>query len=180
MTDAKPQKPWPLKKIFAGLAAGAILGGAGAGYYYADQNGHLDQFAEKFRAAVTEYMPEKEAVPLKTLAEAMRDADAEKGDQLYSTYCTACHGPATENGYGGLGPNLFNLVGEKQGRYGTRNSKALQETLTGVWDREALDAWLENPQQTVPGTSMYFSGLKNPQDRADLIAYLETRKPSGP
>ena len=45
-----------------------------------------------------------------------------------------------------------------------------------VWDEKALDAFLDNPQKVVPGTTMPFSGIANPRERADLIAYLETLK----
>ena len=44
------------------------------------------------------------------------------------------------------------------------------------WTPEALQEFLTNPKQVVSGTKMAFAGLKDPQDRADLIAYLETQK----
>ena len=44
------------------------------------------------------------------------------------------------------------------------------------WTPEALQEFLANPKADVPGTKMAFAGLKDPQDRADLIAYLETQK----
>jgi cytochrome c len=45
-----------------------------------------------------------------------------------------------------------------------------------VWDTKILDAYLESPQQVVPGNRMPYAGLKNPTDRTDLVAYLATLK----
>jgi cytochrome c len=45
-----------------------------------------------------------------------------------------------------------------------------------VWDAKILDAYLESPQQVVPGNRMPYAGLKNPTDRTDLVAYLATLK----
>ncbi len=42
-----------------------------------------------------------------------------------------------------------------------------------VWDEETLDALIANPQEVVPGTNMYFRGLPDASDRADIIAYLK-------
>jgi cytochrome c len=42
-----------------------------------------------------------------------------------------------------------------------------------IWDEETLDAFLSDPRGFVPGTKMTYAGVKNPQDRADLIAYLK-------
>ena len=44
----------------------------------------------------------------------------------------------------------------------------------GNWDPEALSAFLENPKGVVAGTKMTFAGLKKPEDRANIIAYLQT------
>ncbi len=45
-----------------------------------------------------------------------------------------------------------------------------------IWTPENLNKYLENPKAMVPGTKMVFPGLKSAQDRADVIAYLETQK----
>src|SRR3954470_21027253 len=68
----------------------------------------------------------------------------------------------------------FSVVGRHSGRMpGFEYSAAnLRSNLT--WDPATLDRYLSNPQQLVPGTLMTFPGLKNPRQRADVIAYLET------
>lgn len=42
-----------------------------------------------------------------------------------------------------------------------------------TWNKDTLFQYLENPKKYIPGTKMVFAGLKKPQERADLIAYLE-------
>lgn len=42
-----------------------------------------------------------------------------------------------------------------------------------TWNKDTLFEYLENPKKYIPGTKMVFAGLKKPQERADLIAYLE-------
>ena len=41
-----------------------------------------------------------------------------------------------------------------------------------IWDIDNLDRWLEKPYELVPGNQMIFSGMKNKNDRDDLLAYL--------
>lgn len=200
-TKAGKKEPWSTKKkTWAATAVLAFGAAAGGGYYYADQEGYIDQYLNPTDtteqtvdtpALITDQDDKKPVVsvkeeaitqplPQKTLDDYMAAADADKGQGYYGSYCTGCHSTPRENGSGGMGPNLFNVVGSEQGLVGSRNSKALRETLTGTWDRAALDEWLENPRDMVPGTSMYFAGLKDPQMRADIISYLETKKPQAP
>lgn len=47
-------------------------------------------------------------------------------------------------------------------------------TIVGItWNKDTLFEYLENPKKYIPGTKMVFAGLKKPQERADLIAYIE-------
>jgi cytochrome c len=76
-------------------------------------------------------------------------------------------------------PNLQGVVGRPAGiQPGFRYSNAIrQQARAGlVWDRATLDAFLADPQAIVPGNSMGFFGLRDAQDRSDLIAYLEQAK----
>ena len=41
-----------------------------------------------------------------------------------------------------------------------------------TWDLVTLDAYLENPKALVSRTRMNFDGLKDAEDRADILAYL--------
>lgn len=94
------------------------------------------------------------------------------GQKLFRSQCSLCHSP--QPGRNIVGPSLFGVVGRHSGRvpdfhYSQAN---LHSGLT--WDPTTLDRYLTSPQQMVPGTLMTFPGLRNAQERADVIAYLKT------
>lgn len=71
------------------------------------------------------------------------------------------------------GPNLNGLVGRKTGQAPGFSYSPANKQKGIVWSDETLFEYLVNPQQYIPGTKMIFAGLKKPQERADLIAYLK-------
>jgi cytochrome c len=73
---------------------------------------------------------------------------------------------------------LWDVVGQPigEGRAGYAFSSALEKHKGQKWDPEALNEWLDNPQHFAPGTKMTFAGFPKAQDRADVIAYLQTLK----
>ena len=88
--------------------------------------------------------------------------------------CTACH-TINQGGANGLGPNLWATMGKPHGHVpGFAYSDALK-SVPGVWDWQGMDKWLTSPRAYAPGTKMTFAGLGNPQDRANLIAYLNSQ-----
>ncbi len=93
--------------------------------------------------------------------------DAERGAAVYER-CQACHS-LTRNR---TGPKHCGLIGRRAGGVeGFAYSKALRDS--GIlWDAASLDRFLENPFAAVPGTRMGYAGVKDPQERADLIAFL--------
>jgi cytochrome c len=101
----------------------------------------------------------------------MSQADAAKGEDVFKK-CAACHN-ADKGGPNALGPNLYGVVGDAvaTGRGGFPFSDALKSK-GGKWDFDSLSAWLTSPKTYAPGTKMTFAGLSNPQDRANVIAYL--------
>jgi cytochrome c len=101
----------------------------------------------------------------------MSQADAAKGEDVFKK-CAACHN-ADKGGANALGPNLYGVVGEPAatGRGGFPFSDALKSK-GAKWDFDSLNAWLTSPKAFAPGTKMTFAGLSNPQDRANVIAYL--------
>ena len=101
----------------------------------------------------------------------MASGDAQKGGDVFKK-CTACHN-ADKGGANALGPNLWNVVGEGigQGAGGFAFSDALKSK-GGNWDFATLNTWLTNPKTFAPGTKMTFAGLSKPEDRANVIAYL--------
>ena len=88
--------------------------------------------------------------------------------------CYACH--SVERGESGLtGPNLHAIVGAPVGREaGFDYSPALRALAArqARWDPASLDRFIADPEQVAPGTSMTFTGMADPQERADLIAWL--------
>jgi cytochrome c len=100
-------------------------------------------------------------------------ADAAKGQQVFNK-CTACHN-ADKGGANQMGPNLWGVLGEPIGKgKGFAFSTALSGK-GGNWDWHSLDAWLTSPKGFAPGTKMTFAGLGNPQDRADVMAFLNSK-----
>lgn len=106
-------------------------------------------------------------------------ADPAAGQQIFNK-CAACHN-ADKGGANQLGPNLWNVLGEPVGQgKGFAFSDALSKK-GGTWSWDNLSQWLTSPRSFAPGTKMTFAGLSNPQDRANVIAFLnqhsDTPKP---
>ena len=106
-------------------------------------------------------------------AYAQTTGDAEKGKSVFRQ-CSVCH--SDKEGENRVGPSLFGVYGRKAGEAPAFSySKAVKDS--GItWNEHSLEEYLEHPQQTIKGTRMAFPGLKNPKDRADIIAYLKTLK----
>ena len=99
-------------------------------------------------------------------------ADPAKGQQVFNK-CAACHN-ADKGGANQLGPNLWDVLGEPIGQgKGFPFSDALSKK-GGTWSWDNLSQWLTSPKAFAPGTKMTFAGLSNPQDRADVIAFLNS------
>ncbi|MFP5455159.1 MAG: c-type cytochrome, partial [Alphaproteobacteria bacterium] len=106
----------------------------------------------------------------KPIAFYLASADPAKGAEVFKK-CAACHN-ATKGGPNALGPNLWGLLGEPIGKgKGFAFSDALSGK-GGVWEWQNLSDWLKSPKAFAPGTKMTFAGLSKPEDRANLIAYL--------
>lgn len=98
-----------------------------------------------------------------------------EGDKVFKRVCSVCH-IATKDGPKRLGPSLSGVIGRKSGSVdGFRYSEA-NKNANIVWSEETLDPYLADPKKIVPGTTMAFAGVKKPEERADLIAYLATLK----
>jgi cytochrome c len=106
----------------------------------------------------------------------LASADPAKGAQVFKK-CAACH-TDTKGGPNGVGPNLWGALGKPHGHVpGFPYSDALK-SVPGVWDWDSMSAWLKSPKAYAPGTKMTFAGLSKPEDRANLIAYLNTMSDS--
>lgn len=100
------------------------------------------------------------------------DGDATAGEGVFRRLCMACH-IATKSGPTRLGPPLHGVVGRRAGSVeGFRYSQANRNSDV-TWTRETLFQYLQNPRQFIQGTTMAFAGIREEQERANLIAYLE-------
>jgi nitrite reductase (NO-forming) len=103
-----------------------------------------------------------------TISEAT-GGDAAAGRQVFRK-CQACH--SMEPGKNMLGPSLAGLLGRKAGSESGYNYSSAMKQANITWDAKTLDAYLADPQKSVPGNKMPFPGLKTDHDRADIIAFL--------
>ncbi|HXD02762.1 MAG TPA: c-type cytochrome [Novosphingobium sp.] len=104
----------------------------------------------------------------------MASADVKKGEQSFKK-CQSCH-TVNSGGANGIGPNLFGIAGDKvaEGRGGFAFSDDLKK-VGGTWDAAKLDTWLKGPKAMAAGTKMTFAGLTDQQERANVIAYLNSQ-----
>ena len=109
----------------------------------------------------------------KPIAFYLASADPAKGQQVFNK-CAACHN-AEKGGANQVGPNLWGVLGEPVGKgHGFAFTPALAEK-GGTWDWQTMSDWLKSPKAFAPGTKMSFPGIGNPQDRANVIAFLNTK-----
>jgi cytochrome c len=97
-------------------------------------------------------------------------ADLDNGQSKFAL-CQTCH-TTVQGGPNMTGPNLHGVIGRKAASVpGFKYSDALSAT-GWTWDAQKIDTWITDPQVALKGTKMTFAGLKNPQDRTDVIAWL--------
>lgn len=161
-------------KIFAAvLVAGIVAMLAG---FVSKQLVHEDELKENAYAievadsSSSNVKVEKKAEPILGL---LAEADIARGQKI-SKACAACHN-FEKGGPNGVGPHLWGVVERtKQSASGFSYSGALNSNGTNVWTYEELNKFLWKPKKYAPGTKMNFAGVKKPEDRASLIAWLRT------
>ncbi len=102
-------------------------------------------------------------------------ADVKAGEAVFAK-CKSCH-TIEAGGANGTGPNLHGTLGKKPGTHpGFAYSQAMIDhgNKVGVWGYEEISEFLTAPQKHVSGTKMTFVGLKKPEDRIAVIAYLHS------
>jgi cytochrome c len=95
--------------------------------------------------------------------------DAARGEALYQA-CQDCHSLDKND----VGPRHRGVFGRKAASLPDYDYSDALKSANIVWNEETLDKWLTDPQAVAPGAKMFFH-LDNPQDRADVIAYLKER-----
>ena len=108
--------------------------------------------------------------PIETL---LATADIAKGGEVFKK-CASCHN-AADGGANGIGPNLWGIIGKPIAKHA---GFAYSDVLTakgGNWDFAAMNEWLANPRKFASGTKMSFAGLAKPEDRANVIVWLNAQ-----
>jgi cytochrome c len=151
------------------IAATGILAacGGGTGHEAADDSGTSANTPPPSAAPTP---AEIETVDLSYLPTPYSEADYDTGRRLFRR-CGSCHTVAADGG-NRVGPNLHGVFGRTAGTgEGFDYSMAL-ENAGFVWTPEQLDGWLANPRDFLPGNRMSFVGLREEDDRRNVIAYL--------
>jgi cytochrome c len=102
-----------------------------------------------------------------------RAADAARGASLYESRCGGCHSVNTDR----IGPRHAGVIGRKAGSVPGFDYSPAVRTSEIVWSPETLDRWLANPEALIPGQKMGYR-LSDAQERADVIAFLQTQNAS--
>ena len=113
----------------------------------------------------------QKAALLADMPEPYRSADLAKGEALYAM-CGSCH-TYVKGGGNMTGPNLWGTVGAKAAHTAGFNYSDGLKASGRVWDLATLDKWIENSRGLVEGTKMSYIGMKAPEDRVALIAWLK-------
>jgi cytochrome c len=109
----------------------------------------------------------------KPIAFYLASGDAAKGEAVFKK-CAACHN-ADPGGANALGPGLYGVMGNPVAAHPAFAYSDALKSKGGTWDWETMSSWLANPKKFAPGTKMTFAGLGNPQDRADVMLFLNSR-----
>ncbi|MDD3836573.1 MAG: cytochrome c family protein [Phenylobacterium sp.] len=118
--------------------------------------------------------PPKDAEAIKTALAALpapyNEADYENGRRKFGL-CRSCH-TIEAGGPNMTGPNLHGVFGRNAAAVEGYNYSDVLKASDITWGPEPLNEWLTKPQEFLPGNKMTFVGLKDPNDRRDVIAYL--------
>lgn len=166
-----------INKIFAAILVAGLIG-MSAGFvaellmspHHPEENAYHVDTGD---GAGTPVAQEEETLP--PIAPLLATADAGAGENL-ARACTTCH-VLDNSGANRVGPGLWGVVGRATASHeGFNYSAAMQAHAeeAPTWTYEQLNGFLHRPRDWVPNTSMSFSGIRNDQDRANVIAYLRT------
>ncbi|MCW1931387.1 c-type cytochrome [Pararhodobacter zhoushanensis] len=115
--------------------------------------------------------PAEDAAPIDVMA-LYADADAAAGESLWRN-CRSCH--SLEVGRNGTGPSLHGVVGRAVDAVDGFNYSGALLAVGDTWSVEALNHFLTDPSAAAPGTRMSFRGIRDVNDRLNLIKYLESQ-----
>lgn len=141
---------------------------------------HVREHESAMHVASAEHETAAAAAPVETdLGTLLAAASPEKGEKTFGK-CKACH-TIEQGGKNGVGPNLYNVVGgPKAHMQGFAYSDGLAGRHGETWSYENLNTFLTSPKDYIAGTKMSFPGLKDPEDRANVIAFLRANTVNPP
>ncbi|WP_373086836.1 cytochrome c family protein [Sneathiella sp.] len=113
---------------------------------------------------------EKDAGP--PLGVLLATADPAKGEKIFKK-CATCHN-AEEGAANKIGPHLYDVLNRPKGSISDFSYSSAMMEKGGDWTYHDLNEFLTKPGDFIKGTKMSFVGLKKPEDRADIIAYLRS------
>ncbi len=120
--------------------------------------------------------PAQEAA-IEPIGPLLAKAKPEEGANI-AKQCAACH-TFDKGGPARVGPNLYGVIGNNHAHMeGFAYSKVMEGMHDKKWDYEELNKFLANPKAYAPGTKMTFAGLRKPEQRADVIAFLRSKADS--
>ncbi|WP_315755218.1 c-type cytochrome [Bradyrhizobium sp. SZCCHNRI2007] len=102
------------------------------------------------------------------------DGDSVAGKNIFQRICQNCH--SAEIGINKVGPSLWNIVGRQPAAVPDYAYSEGMKRNNAPWTTAALDAYIADPRGDVHGVKMYFKGLADAKERADVVAYLSTLK----
>ena len=117
--------------------------------------------------------PAEQEIPIATR---LTSADVGRGETS-AKKCAACH-TFDKGGRNLVGPNLWGIIGRPMASVAGFNYSAAMKNHKGTWTFEELDKYLKTPQAMVPGTNMTFAGIARANERADLLAFLNSKSDS--
>jgi cytochrome c len=157
---------------FCGTFLVFLLGSWAADTIYGAEGGHAEGDAQGYMVEVADASAAPaEAAPEVDFAVVMASADAAAGESVFRN-CRSCH--SIEDGKNGTGPSLYGVVGRQVDTEAGYSYSGALEAVADIWTPEHLNGFLADPKGYAPGTKMGFKGLKKIEDRANIIAYLDS------
>jgi cytochrome c len=148
-----------------------LLGGWAAEIIYHGAGGHGDGHEMAYVIHAAEDQAEVPVVEGPSFDEIYASADASAGGTLFPRQCSACHSDAA--GDNGTGPYLHGVVGRATGSVDGFGYSGSLVAVVAEWTPAELDAFLAKPNDYAPGTAMTYGGMRDAEDRANLIAWQD-------
>ncbi len=114
-------------------------------------------------------------LPVESIDPFMETADLKQGKAEYEAKCLHCHPVERDRYY--IGPEMEGVWGRAFGGLEDFSYSPALTAADGVWDAEAVNQYIAQPTQFLPGVWMETAGISDPRRRADIIAYLQTLNP---